>query len=259
MRNIGTIALNTFRESIRSKVLYTVILFAVLILLASTFFGTVTIGDQVKVIKDFGLFGISLFSVAYVVIAGATLLQKELARKTIHNILSKAVFRSEFVTGKYLGLLLTAVFLALVMSLGLMAYLYFFEKKFDILILYACVYIIFELIIICAASIFFSSIVVTPVLSGIFTFCIFLAGRSSQYLSYFIDHKNVQGFGEYVLKGMHVAIPNLDRLNVVNDVVGTNLSAFSSEKFIWSSVYALSYAAILLIFANIIFNRREFN
>lgn len=259
MRKISAIAGNTFRESIRSKVLYTVFVFAVMILLASTFFGTVTIGDQVKVIKDFGLFGISLFSVVYVTIAGATLLQKELERKTIYNILGKAVYRSDFIYGKYFGLLFTALVLSLFMSLGLMGYLYFFEGKFDYLILYACYFLLLELCIICAASLFFSSIVVTPVLSGIFTFAIFLAGRSSQYLSYFIDQGLVHGNGEKMLKGLHFALPNLDKLNIANDVVYMDLAAISPEKIIWSSVYALSYAAILLILANIIFNRREFN
>lgn len=259
MKKIYIIALNTFRESIRSKILYSVFLFAILLLLASTFFGTVTIGDQIKVIKDFGLFGISLFSVAYVVIAGATLLQKELAKKTIYNILGKSVQRSEFIVGKYLGLLSTAILLTLVMSLGLLAYLYLFENKLDFLILYAAAYLIFELIIVCAASIFFSAIVVTPVLAGLFTFGIFLAGRSSQYLSYFIEQEGLQSYAEKFLKVVHYSLPNLDKLNVINDVVYMNLSMVSPEKIIWSSIYAVSYAAILLTIATIIFNRREFN
>ncbi len=259
MNKIIIIAQNTFRESVRSKILYAVILFAILLLLASTFFGTVTIGDQIKVIKDFGLFGISIFSVAYVVIAGATMLQKELARKTIYNILGKSVYRSEFLLGKYLGMLFTAVLLSVIMSLGLMVYLYFFEGKFDYLILYSCVHLVLELIIICAASIFFSAIVVTPVLSGIFTFGIFLAGRSSQYLNYFIEQGTVSELGVKILKSLSYIIPNLDKLNISNQVIYMDLNSISPEKFIWSSLYAISYAFVLLILANIIFNRREFN
>lgn len=259
MSKILVIALNTFRESVRSKILYTLVFFALLLLIASTFFGTVTIGDQVKVIKDFGLFGISVFSMAYVVLTGASLLQKELKGKTVYNILSKAVTRSEFLTGKYFGLLLTAVLLAVIMSLGLMAYLYLFEARLDFLILYSCFFLILELAIICAASIFFSSIVVTPVLAGLFTLGVFLAGRSSQYISYFSSQGLVKGAGKRFFDILEYVIPGLDKLNVANEIVYMNTASITAEKIIWSGLYTLSYASVLLIIANIIFNKREFN
>ena len=258
MEKIKAIALNTYRESIRSKLLYAVMFFALAMLLLSTFFGTVTIGDQMKVIKDFGLFSISLFSVAYVVIAGSTLLNKELARKTIYNILGKAVRRSEFIAGKYLGMLFTAATLVLLMSTGLAIYLYFFEEKIDYLIFYNALFLSFELVIICAAVILFSSIVVTPVLSGLFSFAIFLAGRSSEYLSYFIQ-EGLQGSGKIILESLQYVLPNLDKLNVANDVVSGNISGLEIQNILWSALYSISYAAVLLIIANAIFSRREFN
>jgi len=81
MMKILYIGINTYRESVRSKILYSLIFFAVIVVCVSAFFGSVTIGDQVKVIKDFGLFAISLFSAAYAVISGSALLSKELSKK----------------------------------------------------------------------------------------------------------------------------------------------------------------------------------
>ena len=83
---VMNIALNTVRETIRSKILYSLFFFLILLLAVSAFFGTVTIGDQEKVIKDFGLFALSLFSVLYAVISGSLLLAKELQRKTLYNL-----------------------------------------------------------------------------------------------------------------------------------------------------------------------------
>lgn len=259
MNKIWAIALTTYRESVRSKVLYTVVFFAFLIIGISSFFGAVTVGDQVKVIKDFGLFSISIFTVAFAVISGATLLSKELAKKTIYNILSKAVHRWEFLIGKYIGMLLTTSVMLALMGVCFVTYLYFFEKQIDYLIIYAIFYNFLELVIVCAAAIFFSSMVVTPVLSGLFTFGIFLAGRSTELLLYFINEGVAQGAMASILKNLNVMLPNLDKLNVANEVVYSNLSAFGFERMIWSSIYAISYAGILLILANFIFRRREFN
>jgi len=257
MRRTFYIALNTYRELIRSKVLYSVLCFAALMVLASSLFGSVTIGDQVRVIKDFGLMSISLFSVAYAVISGSSLLHKELEKKTIYNILAKPVLRSEFVLGKYFGMLTTTTLMALLMAIGLSAFAFLFEGSFDVLIFAATIYMILELVIVCAAALFFSSVVVTPMLAGIFTFCIFLAGRSVSYLQFFMSESETQGGISYIIEALSVILPNLDRLNIMNDVV-YGISPTSGH-FLWAFVYSVSYAGVLLIIASMVFERREFN
>ena len=104
---IYAIALNTFREAVRNKILYSVLAFAVLLVAISALFGSVTIGETQRVIKDFGLFALSFFGAISTIICGVSLLNKELKQKTIHNIISKPVARWEFIVGKYLGLSLT--------------------------------------------------------------------------------------------------------------------------------------------------------
>ena len=257
MSNILTIALNTFRESVRSKILYALLVFAVLVVLVSSLFGSVTIGDQRKVIKDFGLFSISLFAVLYAVISGAALLSKELSRKTIYNILSKAVTRSEFVLGKYLGMLSMVTFMTFTMAIALSFYLAWFGDGVDTGVIEAAVYISLELAIICAAAIFFSAIVVTPLLSGIFTFGIFVAGRSIEYLLYFVKEKQTGGLLEAILTGLYTVLPHLNKLNVADFLVQSG--SMGSAYFEWCLLYSLSYSGILLILAKIIFSKREFN
>lgn len=257
MTPISTIAINTYRESVRSKVLYSVLFFALGVILVSAFFGAVTIGDQVKVIKDFGLFSISIFTVLYASISGAALLFKELSRKTVYNILAKPVDRSQFLIGKFLGMALTASTLVSIMGLLLSLFLYLLEQRVDWLMFNAYLQILFELCIVCACAIFFSSIVVTPILSGAFTFGAFLVGRSSEQLLYFVNQQQMSKALSSAVEIIYVVIPPLDKIEVSNQIVyGIPVTA---DHTLWSIAVVVGYCGALLALATIFFSRKEFN
>jgi ABC-type transport system involved in multi-copper enzyme maturation permease subunit len=168
-RVISSIALNTYRESVRSKVLYSFFFFAVVMVIIASAFSTSTIGENILILKDFGLFIVSIASIGFVVVSGSSLLAKELQKRTVFNMLAKPVYRSEFLLGKYLGMVATGTALIILMSGGLFVMLWLLEGEADILIIQASFFLLLELAIICAAAIFFSSIVVTPMLTGMFT------------------------------------------------------------------------------------------
>lgn len=254
---IYAIALTTFRELVRSKVLYLVLFFAIMLVAVSALFGSVTIGDQVQVIKDFGLFSVSLFSVGFVVIAGASLLHKELALKTVYNVLSKPVRRCDFLVGKFLGVYATAAVILILMGAGVSIFAWVVEGRFDPLLLLAYGYNLVELFIVCAAVIFFSSIVVTPLLSGLFTLGFFLAGRCADYILYFINEGTLTSSGATVLNAIYWLMPHLNDLYIGNTVVHGVIPGITHALF--SVVYGFCYAAILLLIAVFVFSRREFN
>jgi Cu-processing system permease protein len=249
------IALSTFKELVRSKILYLSLVFLILIVLISTFFGKTTIGDELKIIKDFGLFCVSLFSVLFCVISGALLLQKELSKKTIYNILSKSVTRWQFVFGKYLGMVITSVYLICIMSGILSIYIAFLEKKFDVLLLQAYFFIVLEILIVCSATMFFSCVVVTPLLSGLFSFGLFLIGRSSDYIVKYKD--SVEGMlPKKILSVIYYIIPDLNLLNISNDIV-YGISR-DTVYCLYAVLYSLCYAFILIVLGSIYFSRKEF-
>ncbi len=257
MNKVIAISKSTMRELIRGQILLSVLFFGAILVVVSAFFGSVTIGDQVRVIKDFGLFAVSIFCAAFAVIAGATLLNKELSRKTIYNILAKPVERYQFLLGKYIGMTATVGIIILLMITGLTAFAALFETKADLLLMQAGYFILLELVIVCAAAIFFSSVVVTPILSGMFTFGLFLAGRSSEHLLYFINSETATEPMKSGIKILYILLPHLDKLNISNEVVFGH--AASIEALLWGSAYSLSYAICMLILANLIFKYREFN
>jgi len=252
MEIILLIAKNTFRESIRSKILYSVVFFAVVLVTASVFFGRVSIGDSGKIIKDFGLASISFFTVAFVVIAGALMLNKELAKKTIYNILAKPVSRTQFIAGKYLGMLQAATVLLVLLGFFLSGFMGIYERKFDLCLLQGYLFIFFELIILSALAIFFSAIVVTPLLSGLFAFSIFLVGRCSQYIISFAELVENKA-----AKLVYWVLPHFDSLYAGNEVIYGVLH--SLENTLWSAVYSLGYAGVLIILACMAFQKRQFN
>jgi ABC-type transport system involved in multi-copper enzyme maturation permease subunit len=257
MRKVLAIAQSTIRESLRSKIVFATLFFALAVVMASALFSSVTIGDHVKLVKDFGLFSMTFFTVLFAVISGGAMLYKELERKTIFNILSKSVSRAEFIWGKFLGMFLTSSFLLILMGAMLVVFCILLEPKIDWNLLQVFPYIILQLLIVCACTIFFSTVSVTPVLSGTFAFLIFFLGRSATYIKIFIETQIQNSSLREVGNIIYWMIPHLDQLNIADQAIYGHQS--SLEFFIFSSCYALCYTVILLIISVIIFERREFN
>jgi Cu-processing system permease protein len=103
------IAINTFREAVRDKVLYGVLGFGCAVLFFTLAIAELSLNEQARVVEDVGLASISLFAVVVSVFLGSSLLYKEIERKTLYVILPKPISRHEFLLGKYLGIVLTAL------------------------------------------------------------------------------------------------------------------------------------------------------
>ena len=116
MRIIGQVAVNVFKESVRDKVLYNLVAFAVLLIAVSYLLGQLTAGQDVKIIKDLGLAAIATFGLLIAVFIGIGLVWKEVERRSIYSLLSKPMRRPEFILGKYAGLALTLLVNVTVMT-----------------------------------------------------------------------------------------------------------------------------------------------
>jgi len=252
------IVINTYREAIRNRILYTVLLFVVLLIAASTFFGSVTIGDQAQVIKDCGLFSLSFFGAIMTIITGVSLLNKELKQKTIYNILSKPVARWQFVLGKHLGLSLTVSLLVAVMGFGLFAYLVALEQQTDWLLFQGVAYAMMETTVIASVVIFFSSMAVTTTLPGIFTLGTYIAGHSIDYLKFFVgQNAHSSFFTRFLVDIASWILPDLTIFNANESIVyGHSLGAAQAG---YAFLYCLAYSGAALSLAAIIFSKRELN
>ena len=104
MRMIGHVAVNVFKESVRDKVLYNLVAFAMLLIAVSYLLGQLTAGQDVKIIKDLGLAAIATFGLLIAVFIGVGLVWKEVERRSIYSLLAKPISRPQFIIGKYAGL-----------------------------------------------------------------------------------------------------------------------------------------------------------
>ena len=256
MGKIFAIALNTFREALRNKILYSVILFAIIIVGISALFGSVTVGSQVNVVKDFGLFSLSFFGAIITIISGVSLLNRELKQKTVYNILSKPVRRWQFIVGKHLGLTLTVSILITLMGLGLIGFVSLMHGELDLLLLHGVLFAILEVMVVAAICIFFSSLVVTVTLSGLFTLGTYLTGRSIAYLKYFTtEGENYNPGLAPIINAMDLVLPDLSLFNFANQLVYGVAPTIGQISY--AAVYAITYSACVLALAAVIFAYRE--
>jgi ABC-type transport system involved in multi-copper enzyme maturation permease subunit len=257
MLKLIPIALNTFRESARDRVLYNLVLFVLLLIIAAVVTGRIAVGQEAKITIDVGLSAMTIFGVLIAVFIGVGLVSKEIEKRTIAVILSKPVRRSTFILGKYFGLCLTLFVSAAVMTAAVTLALVYVESGFNAmqLRLWPAAYLIFlELAIITAVALLFSCFS-SPAFSALFTLLIFLIGRWSPDLKLFAE---TSGAAETrtVSRVLYHLLPNLANFNYIDATAyGQTIPA---QIIAGNTLYALCYIAMLLAAAALIFERRNF-
>jgi Cu-processing system permease protein len=264
---IGRIAVNVFKESVRDKVLYNLVFFAILLMAVSYLLGQLTAGQDIKIIKDLGLAAMSLFGLFIAVFIGIGLVSKEVERRTIYSLLSKPIRRQEFIVGKYLGLALTLVVNVSVMTaayyavLGYMAWSaggWFMPgwdaPALDPALLKAVAMIVLQLLIVTALALLFSTFS-SPMLSAALTFGLYIIGHFSADLKHFETVASAAPV-VYLARVLYYVLPNLAPLDVKAQVV--HGQPVAAGYLLLNAGYAAAYIALLLAGATIIFMRRDF-
>jgi ABC-type transport system involved in multi-copper enzyme maturation permease subunit len=255
------IALNTFREAVRDKILYVLAGFGLALILAARAVGWVSYGGESKITTDLGLASIWLFSSLISIFIGTGMIYKEIDKRTLYTILSKPINRWEFVVGKYAGLLLTSTVSLVLLSVVFLGYLKITGAPVTWALPHALLMTLFELALLNALAIFFSA-ASTPVLSAIFTFALFALGQLTKW----VVEMGILGRGNPVIgklmMGLYLFMPNLHNFNVRREAVeaaenGLNLAIPLDQS--WSTaVYGISYTSVVLLAAIFMFRRRNF-
>ena len=248
-----SIALNTFRENLRDKLLYNLLIFALLMIGSSLLLMTLTLGEFHRLILDIGLGSINFFGVLIAIFVGIGLVSKEIEKKTIYTIISKPVARYQFLLGKYMGLSLTLLVNTAIMAVGLLAVLYFQDVPIHVVLFKALGTIFLEFMVVTAVALFFSTFT-SATLSAIFTLAIFVIGHLTTDLRTFGQKMDAVGRG--ILDGIYYLLPNLERFNLKGHV--THQLDVSGNDLLLIATYGVVYTAFLLILASVIFQRRDF-
>jgi ABC-type transport system involved in multi-copper enzyme maturation permease subunit len=258
---VWAIALNTFREAARNKVLYGVVVVVVLWNFFGLVIGEMSLHEEARVARDVGLFGVSFFGAITAIVLGVLLLYNEVEKKTIHTIISKPIERHEFVLGKYLGMVGTLSVLVVLFTLALALLLWMNGLSLLGNPARAVVLAYFEVLIVAALAIFFSSFS-TPFLSGIFTLGLYVIGSWTSEMRAAAAHKKDAWIRLVAKIGLRV-VPDLDVFSISGgEVNGQHVTVHGS--FVpWtyvgtSAVYAATWIALLLVAAALVFRQRDF-
>jgi ABC-type transport system involved in multi-copper enzyme maturation permease subunit len=260
IRRVLALALNTFREAVRDRILYLLVVVGLAAVVLSKFLGEVSVGDQLHVVADTGLTAVSLLGVMISIFVGTGLIYKEIDKRTVYTILSKPVGRGEFILGKYLGLLLTAGVCMALLSAAFLLYFPTMGGKVTAPLVLALVFSMVEVAVVIAVAVMFSS-ASTPILSAVLTSVVFAAGRLSSWIPWYIEDIlrrpdcAARELRAFVLQGLYYITPNLNAFDLRDEAVNTGSMPGDLG---WRLLYAAGYVAAMLLAAALIFRRRRF-
>jgi ABC-type transport system involved in multi-copper enzyme maturation permease subunit len=252
----GVVAINTFREAVRDRVLYNLVFFALMMIGAAIVMGQISIGIERLVIINLGLSAISIFGLVMAVFIGVGLVYKEIEKRTLYSLLSKPIRRWEFLVGKYAGLVLTLAINTAFMTVGLAAALFYVGRPFvrsDASILIAIYFILLALALVTAVALFFSCFS-SPMLSTLFTLAIYVTGVFAADIRDFgaLTHS---AFLKAATTVLYYLVPNFHNFNAIAEAAHGEAIPFA---LVWqNTLYALMYIAVLLLASSAIFSRRN--
>lgn len=267
MRAVALVAGAVFRESVRDRVPYSMVVFAVLLMAASYLISQLTAGQDLKIIKDLGLAAIAMIGLLIAVFIGIGLVSKEVERKSVYGLLTKPVTRPQFILGKYAGLVLTLAVNISAMTIAFYAVLYYIGANAsesmragwtvpatDPRLLVAIALIFAELTVVTAVALFFSTFS-SPLLATLLTLGLWIAGHFNADLRNFENVVNVAAV-TWIAKTLYYVLPNLAPFDVKAEVVHGLPVGLRHVGL--TLLYAAVYAGMLLVAAVAIFRRRDF-
>jgi ABC-type transport system involved in multi-copper enzyme maturation permease subunit len=253
LSRILAVASNTFRETIRERVLYNLLFFAIVMTVCGLLLGQISIRQDEKIIKDIALAAMDLFGTAIAIFVGVGLVSKELERRSLYPLMAKPLTRDEFLLGKFAGLSFTLLVNVMVMAGGLYLTLLLTGRPTDLRLLAAVFPIFLSLVLTVSLALLFS-IFTSTALAAFGSMILVVAGRFSDVIRNM--HEVSPGTPSWLIQGLYYALPNYRNFDFKDRVVyGDPISA---GDLAWVTAYAAVYTSIVLGLALWSFRRREF-
>ncbi len=252
---LSAITLNTFREAVRDRILYNLIIFVLLLVGSAPLFSEISIGMERLIVVNVGLTSISIFGVVIAILVGIGLVSKEIEKRTLYTILCRPVRRWEFIVGKYLGLIFTLGVNTALMTVGFYIALFVANhgiKASDAHLLTSIYFSLLEFLMMTAITVLFSSFS-TPIFSAMFAFALFVIGTFADDLRNFAAIST--GITKWLVTAAGYLVPNFGSLNVISRVAHDQ--SVGGTLVLYNTIYALLYSAAVLAGAAMIFERRN--
>ncbi len=248
------IALNTFRELARNKILYLIVFFGIALIGFSLVLASLSLGQSDKIVVDFGLAMVEIFGIISVIFIGSQLLFREIEGKTVYLILSKPVARGDFILGKFLGFSAILFFIIFIQSI-ISTVVFMIAKTPLTFLLFASIGFIYIKLLLLFAIILFFSTFISPLLSILLVMGVYLISHSITTMTD-MALRSENYILLYFSKFLMVIFPNFEALNI-KSIIGTPI-VLSPSFYAINTLHAFLYLAVILTFAVLIFNRKTF-
>jgi|SRR3989338_509984 len=252
MHTIFSIAKNTFRQTIRDRILYGILIFALLFIGSSIVLGSLGLEENLFIIRTFGLAGIYLFGLIITIFLGASIVYEEVEKRTTYVLLSKPVTKADIIVGKFFGLFMGICTTTLLMTVAYILIVYLSNASFDYMSLLTVGLQLLEMAVLISILILFS-IFTTPLASIIYTILLVYIGHSLSAINTYTD--SIGGLGKIVLNLAYYLLPNLEKFNI-RDAIVHNVGISVSSTLV-SIGYALIYIVLALFLAKLAFDKKD--
>jgi Cu-processing system permease protein len=252
LNRIMAVAANTFRESVREKVLYNLVFFALVMTVSGLLLFDLSARQDERILKDIGLASMDVFGTLIAIFLGVGLVRKEVERRSLYPLLAKPVRREEFLLGKFFGLGFTLFVNVLVMSAGTYLILFLTRRTVDLSLLRAIYPLYVGLLLVVAIALFLSTLT-SSTLAAVGTLGAVIAGRFADVLQNM--HEVAPGVPGWFARVLYVVIPNFSYFDLKDRVVRGGVVA--AAQLGWISLYGVVYIGLLLSAAMIAFRSRD--
>jgi ABC-type transport system involved in multi-copper enzyme maturation permease subunit len=250
----SAIAIATFREAVRDKLLLLVVVFAVGMVLFSRVLGWLSVEDELKMVQDFSLSGMSVLALFLAMLVGAGSLAREVERRTVYTVLTRTATRTEFILGKFVGLVW--VFWLCLLGAGSVLALWVLTWGGHVgeALIAAMIGLLLETVVLTAVALFLGALS-APAIASVGTFAFYLVGHGTEALRELTEQgKNPDFAAAFAL--LYRILPNLENVNFINATTSGRPVDWPSLGF--GAIYVLCWTAALLAGAVVMFRRRQF-
>jgi ABC-type transport system involved in multi-copper enzyme maturation permease subunit len=247
------VAQNTFREAVRDKVLYVLLFFAAMTIFGSKALGWISIGQDIKIMKDISLAALSIFGALIAIFVGTSLIYKEIDKRTLYTILSQPMHRHEFILGKYLGLSALLGVVTVIMTGTASLYIVLMGGGLDTVFFLAVLLIYSKLLLVTAFAVLMSTLT-SPILGAVIVFSAYIFGHAT---GVFMDlPPQFDGtFAKRMLEIVYYIVPNLGQFDIRAEAANDVPIRMAYVLFVL--VYGAAYSAVLLVLASLAFEKKD--
>lgn len=239
LSRVVAVAANTYRETVRERVLYNLVFFAILMTLSGLLLGQLSIRQDAKIIQEIGLSAIEIFGNLIAIFIGVGLVSKEIERRSLYPLLAKPLTRDEFFLGKFVGLAFTLLVNVAVMAAGLFVTLLATQGSADLRLLRAIYPTYLSLLLMVALAMLLSTLT-SSALAAVGTVGLAVAGRFSDVVRNM--REVAPNVPHWLVDGLYYAIPNFRNFDFKNRVVYGDPVEAATLGYV--TLYALLYIGL---------------